>query len=235
AGLDANPGPVVEHGRYSVGSTTETKRRSPLVRNEIVPVTTAKIESSRPICVPGPGRNRVPRWRTMMLPGCANWPSNIFTPRYFGFESRPFFEEPRPFLCAMVLVLLRLQRRLERRDRALARGVRLLVLERGFEHRPVPGLRALAHLGDGHLLVAVRHALDVLAAGRGLGRRGLGRRRRGLGGGRRRLLGGRGLARGARRGAAAKGDLDAGRGGPEAVVAAVAGAALDLGGADLRP
>jgi hypothetical protein len=42
-------------------STTETKRRSPLVRNAALPSRRAKIVSSRPSEVPGPGRNRVPR------------------------------------------------------------------------------------------------------------------------------------------------------------------------------
>ena len=51
--------------------------------------------------VPGPGRNRVPRWRTMIMPALTSWPAKIFTPRYFGFESRPFRDEPRPFLCAI--------------------------------------------------------------------------------------------------------------------------------------
>src|SRR5579885_324584 len=95
--------------------------------------------------------------------------------------------------------------------------MRLLVLECGLEHRPVPGLRALAHLRDGHLLVAARHALDVV----------LGRRRRGRS--RLRGLPGRGrLLRAAER------DLDPGRGGPEAVVPLVAGAPLVLADPDLR-
>src|SRR5438309_7051212 len=51
--------------------------------------------------VPGPERNRVPRWRTMIIPAFTVWPSNNFTPRRFAFESRPLREEPRPFLCAI--------------------------------------------------------------------------------------------------------------------------------------
>src|SRR4029077_4117355 len=76
-------------------------RRSPLARNSIVPSCVAKIVSSRPIPVPGPGRKRVPRWRTMIIPAFTSWPANIFTPSIFGFESRPLRDEPSPFLCAM--------------------------------------------------------------------------------------------------------------------------------------
>src|SRR6478672_9000604 len=116
AGLDVDLGAVAEHRTHEPGSqsepgsvtkrqawvsSTDTERRSPLRWNVITPGRIAKIVSSRPICVPGPGRNLVPRWRTMMLPGSTVWPENIFTPRYFGFESRPFLEEPRPFLCAI--------------------------------------------------------------------------------------------------------------------------------------
>src|SRR5215211_4488243 len=45
----------------------------------------------------------------MIIPALTSWPSNILTPSIFGFESRPLREEPRPFLCA--IVLLRLLRR----------------------------------------------------------------------------------------------------------------------------
>src|SRR4051794_41051332 len=51
--------------------------------------------------VPGPGLKRVPRWRTMISPPVTTWPANSFTPRYWGFESRPLRLEPRPFLCAI--------------------------------------------------------------------------------------------------------------------------------------
>src|SRR5215469_8806592 len=37
----------------------------------------------------------------MMLPASMAWPPYTFTPRYFGFESRPLRLEPTPFLCAM--------------------------------------------------------------------------------------------------------------------------------------
>src|SRR3954451_17256612 len=51
--------------------------------------------------VPGPGLKRVPRWRTMISPPLTTWPAKSFTPRYWGFESRPLRLEPRPFLCAI--------------------------------------------------------------------------------------------------------------------------------------
>src|SRR5438309_2047211 len=65
------------------------KRRSPLVRNVTTPSRVAKIVSSLPIPVPGPGRNRVPRWRTRIIPDDTSCPENIFTPSIFGFESPP--------------------------------------------------------------------------------------------------------------------------------------------------
>jgi hypothetical protein len=34
----------------------------------------------------------------MIIPADTTWPSEIFTPSIFGFESRPFREEPSPFL-----------------------------------------------------------------------------------------------------------------------------------------
>src|SRR6478672_3705933 len=110
-------------------------------------------------------------------------------------------------VCHLGVLLLCLQCRLQRRDRALARGVRLLVRERGVEHRVVPRLRAFADLRDGHVLVTARHALDVIVGGRRL----LGLRRFGLGrcGG---LLGSRLLG-------TAERDLDAGLRRPEPVVA----------------
>src|SRR6185312_3821626 len=54
----------------------------------------------------------------MIAPAVTCWPANTFTPSRCACESRPFFDEPRPFLCAIVRVLLlrprapRLRRRL---------------------------------------------------------------------------------------------------------------------------
>src|SRR5262249_61630392 len=52
-----------------------------------------------------PGRKRVPRCRTRMLPAVTNWPPKRFTPSIWGLESRPFLELPTPFLCAIDLHL----------------------------------------------------------------------------------------------------------------------------------
>src|SRR3954465_8264016 len=41
----------------------------------------------------------------MMLPLMAGCPPKIFTPRRLLCESRPFFTEPSPFLCAMIYKL----------------------------------------------------------------------------------------------------------------------------------
>src|SRR6185503_19512185 len=57
----------------------------------------------------------------MIEPAVTSWPANTFTPSRCAFESRPFFEEPRPFLCAICrhLLLLRLGGRLLARPRLL--------------------------------------------------------------------------------------------------------------------
>src|SRR5687767_2610241 len=50
---------------------------------------------------------------------------------------------PETFLVCHLVLLLRRERRLERRDRALARRVRTFELERRLEHRPAPAGRSL--------------------------------------------------------------------------------------------
>src|SRR6266566_8339397 len=67
----------------------------------MVPVTLAKRVSSLPRPTFAPGLIGVPRWRTMMVPPGTSWPPNAFTPSRCAFESRPFLELPKPFLCAM--------------------------------------------------------------------------------------------------------------------------------------
>src|SRR3954453_16290455 len=148
----------------------EMNRRSPLALKTTVPSRFAKIGSSRPIPVPGPGRKPVPRWRTMIVPAVTPWPSKTLTPSIFGFESRPFRDEPSPFLCAIQVFLPRF----ERRERALPLRVRALVLERGLGllGRPAAGL--LLDVGDGHVGVPARQLR------RCLGGRLLLLRRRGL-------------------------------------------------------
>src|SRR4051794_4342319 len=68
--------------------------------------------SSLPIPVPSPGRKRVPRWRTMISPPVTDCPAKTLTPRRLALESRPLRLEPRPFLCAILAVLLLLRSRL---------------------------------------------------------------------------------------------------------------------------
>src|SRR6186997_1598986 len=116
---------------------TEMVRRSPLVRNSILPSWVAKIVSSRPTPVPGPGRKRVPRWRTMIIPAFTSWPANIFTPSIFGLESRPLREEPSPFLCAICVRLLRRGGllRCSRLGRGLRRRLRLRLSRRRLRRR----------------------------------------------------------------------------------------------------
>src|SRR5690606_27947733 len=90
-------------GCHLADGTTLTVRRffAPLIEKSTVPSTSANRVWSRPRPTPGPGWNWVQRCRTMMLPASMAWPPYIFTPRYFGLESRPLREEPTPFLCAM--------------------------------------------------------------------------------------------------------------------------------------
>src|SRR4249919_710348 len=83
----------------------------------------------------------------MIEPAVTVSPANTLTPSRWACESRPFFEEPRPFLCAIAGVLLGLRgARLSRRlwlvggcgRRGLA-GRRLLV--RRLLRRRTLGLR----------------------------------------------------------------------------------------------
>src|SRR5262249_21334923 len=69
--------------------------------NSTTPVTFANRVSSLPQPTLRPGFSLVPRCRTMMDPPGTSWPPNTFTPRRCAFESRPFLELPRPFLCAI--------------------------------------------------------------------------------------------------------------------------------------
>src|SRR5262249_44166627 len=99
------PSHLREASVYAVGSSagsTETKRPLlPLSWNLILPVILAKSVSSLPRPTFRPGLMRVPRWRTMMDPPGTTSPANRLTPSRCAFESRPFFELPKPFLCAI--------------------------------------------------------------------------------------------------------------------------------------
>src|SRR6266849_6396292 len=116
------------------------------------------------------------------------------------------------------MLLLRGERGLQRRDRALAVRVRALVLERGLEIRTPPAVRRLGDLRDRQLVVVLRRM-------RGARRRRsrLGLLRRGRLGLRRRLRLRRLLP-----GAADRLDLDLREAAAVAVVLPVAGALLVL-------
>src|SRR5579872_4140517 len=73
----------------------------PRSRNSTMPGTLANRVSSLPRPTFSPGLNRVPRCLTRMEPPVTVWPPNAFTPNRCAFESRPFLELPKPFLCAM--------------------------------------------------------------------------------------------------------------------------------------
>src|SRR4249920_752992 len=106
----------------------------------------------------------------MIEPAVTVSPANTLTPSRWACESRPFFEEPRPFLCAIAGVLLGLRgARLSRRLR-LVGGRRL----RGLARRRLLGGRLL---GGGLLGRRCRRLLGGLLVGRLLGRRPLGLRR----------------------------------------------------------
>ena len=54
--------------------------------------------SSEPMDTLTPGRKRVPRCRTKMVPALTTSPENALTPSLCALESRPFLELPPPFL-----------------------------------------------------------------------------------------------------------------------------------------
>src|SRR4051794_12519630 len=43
----------------------------------------------------------MPRWRTMIAPACTAWPSPALIPSRWPTLSRPFFDVPPAFLCAI--------------------------------------------------------------------------------------------------------------------------------------
>src|SRR5439155_25524372 len=79
----------------------ETNRLPAEAWNLTVPAVRANSVSSPPFPTPAPGWTRVPRWRTMIEPAVTVCPAKLFTPSRLDAESRPFREEPPPFLCAM--------------------------------------------------------------------------------------------------------------------------------------
>src|ERR1700704_242405 len=116
----------------------------------------AKRVSSLPRPTLRPGLWRVPRWRIRIVPAWTNSPPNRFTPSRCPCESRPFTEEPPPFLCAIRLSLFR-RAPSRRRARALWRR----------RAEPAPDWSSLkldaADL-DGRIVLPVTPADLVLAA-----------------------------------------------------------------------
>ena len=74
-----------------------TRPWAPWSSNFTRPAIFAKIVSSLPRPAFSPGRNRRPRWRTMIVPPETTLPSCALTPSRCEFESRPLRELPCPF------------------------------------------------------------------------------------------------------------------------------------------
>src|SRR5829696_6151899 len=75
----------------------------PLSSNLTTPSMSANSVSSLPRPTFLPGFHFVPRCRARMLPPSTRSPPNFLSPSLCAFESRPFRDEPTPFLCAIVL------------------------------------------------------------------------------------------------------------------------------------
>src|SRR4051794_14784880 len=129
----------------------------------------------------------------MIAPAVTVSPANTFTPRRLAFESRPFLEEPSPFLCATVLLLRRsrlgllarrprLLGRADRRDRdpRQLRAVPARLLETALrlerehlqflsaqmlEHLGRDGARQLGAIGDDGVAAGHQHLRRELLAG----------------------------------------------------------------------
>src|SRR5512133_923026 len=112
----------------------------------------------------------------MIDPAVTVSPANTLTPSRWACESRPFFEEPRPFLCAIAGVLLGLRgARLSRRLRLVGSCGRRSLASRRLLRRG--GLLGGRLLGGRLLDRRCRRLLGGLLVGRLLGRRTLGLRR----------------------------------------------------------
>src|ERR671936_695497 len=91
----------------------------------------------------------------MIAPAVTVWPANTLTPSRWAAESRPFLDDPRPFLCAIARLLLRAPRgrapprrfRLLRRRR-FGRGRARFPCRRLLRRRLGPRL-AVGRLGSG--------------------------------------------------------------------------------------
>src|SRR6266478_7919531 len=77
----------------------------PLSSNFTKPSISENNVSSLPIPTFLPGFHLVPRCRARMFPPRTRSPPNFLSPKRCEFESRPFREEPTPFLCAISKLL----------------------------------------------------------------------------------------------------------------------------------
>src|SRR5205085_5878198 len=75
----------------------------PLSSNFTTPSMSANNVSSLPRPTFLPGFHFVPRCRARMFPPSTRSPPNFFKPKRCECESRPFRDEPTPFLCAIAL------------------------------------------------------------------------------------------------------------------------------------
>src|SRR5919198_2242628 len=132
--------------------------------------------SSEPMPAPSPGRNLVPRWRTMISPPVTTCPANTFTPRRLALESRPLRLDPRPFLCAIGRsLLLRAGRALGlAADRghpdagellAVARTALVAALGLELEHAQLRAAQVAEHLGLDDHAVQIAAELGIPVAG----------------------------------------------------------------------
>src|SRR6185436_6967642 len=87
-------------GAAGTAETGYTLTRRP-DSNLTLPSTRLKRVKSRPVPTLLFSTQRAPRWRTMMPPARTVWPSPSLMPRRLDLESRPFLDEPPPFLCAI--------------------------------------------------------------------------------------------------------------------------------------
>src|SRR5579863_7686191 len=120
----------------------------------------AKSVSSLPRPTLRPGFSFVPRCRTMIEPPVTVCPAKIFTPSRCALESRPFFELPSPFLCAIAVFLRSAQRgRKIPRLRGVAVAVHLDLADLHLGERLAVALQLLVLLlplevEDQHLVAA---------------------------------------------------------------------------------
>src|SRR5438552_1824757 len=133
-------------GNQAGGWATLMNLSSPRRSKRTYPSDFANRVWSTPTPTLAPGLNRVPRWRTRMLPAVTNWPPKRLTPSICGLESRPFLELPTPFLWAMTSDLdLRDAHRGQRLPVPAVPSIILPALE--LDHQDLRALPLGQHLG----------------------------------------------------------------------------------------